>query len=341
MVWVVRSGVPLCAPAFSCAPLCSPVRPCVLLCAPVFSCAPLCSPVRAVKCPVSLAALFCCDPMAFALGQHPPQWAPPAARPTQHPCVWVLAAMGMLSLTLALTSRPTEASVQHRLLRPVSRHVRPGVTAPTARRPHVQSPIRQIPGTEGAVPPPQASAHRPLVSAPEPRSPTAGPFGALGAAAALAGACACALRWLLRGRPSFAPHEARLVAMATATGERAAAAAAQAADQAAVSFTFVAELSPRAYEVEADGTLGLAGCADLLQEVAWRHAEAVNLGSLTEGLIPVLSKLRVEARAARRPKWGEPVRVETWFAQDGRLAARRDWRILAGPRRDAPREEKC
>lgn len=98
----------------------------------------------------------------------------------------------------------------------------------------------------------------------------------------------------------------------------------------APNFTYVDELEPRAYEVGADATLRLDGVADLLQEAAWRHADEVQLASLCEGLIPVLTKIKIKALSCRRPRWGEKVKVETWFAQDGRLAARRDW-ILSAP----------
>eukprot|EP00955_Chlamydomonas_euryale_P097832 365104-Chlamydomonas_euryale.AAC.9 len=39
---------------------------------------------------------------------------------------------------------------------------------------------------------------------------------------------------------------------------------------------------------------------------------------------------RLQIRMPSYPRWAEPVEVETFFAEDGRIGARRDWVVRSG-----------
>eukprot|EP00197_Chlamydomonas_leiostraca_P005602 CAMPEP_0202869348 /NCGR_PEP_ID=MMETSP1391-20130828/12405_1 /ASSEMBLY_ACC=CAM_ASM_000867 /TAXON_ID=1034604 /ORGANISM="Chlamydomonas leiostraca, Strain SAG 11-49" /LENGTH=347 /DNA_ID=CAMNT_0049549661 /DNA_START=114 /DNA_END=1158 /DNA_ORIENTATION=+ len=105
--------------------------------------------------------------------------------------------------------------------------------------------------------------------------------------------------------------------------------------------SFTADLSSfseqhriRGYEVRPDQRATIVTIANLLQEVAGNHAVGMwgrtdngfaNLPSMKD-LIFVMTRLQI--RMQQYPKWGDIVTVETYFSEEGRLAARRDWRIL-------------
>uniref|UniRef100_A0A1J0AJ11 Acyl-[acyl-carrier-protein] hydrolase n=1 Tax=Dunaliella tertiolecta TaxID=3047 RepID=A0A1J0AJ11_DUNTE len=89
----------------------------------------------------------------------------------------------------------------------------------------------------------------------------------------------------------------------------------------------------RGYEVDANQRTTIVTIADLLQEIAGNHAVGMwgrtdtgfaNLPSVKD-LIFVMSRLQIKMH--QYPRWGDMVTVETYFSADGRLAARRDWRI--------------
>lgn len=68
------------------------------------------------------------------------------------------------------------------------------------------------------------------------------------------------------------------------------------------------------------------GILEMLQDSAWRHAEALGLGYShldRESLLWVLSRLDVHI--TRMPQWGETVRLETWPTGTHRLFALREF----------------
>ncbi|KDD73325.1 acyl-ACP thioesterase [Helicosporidium sp. ATCC 50920] len=97
-------------------------------------------------------------------------------------------------------------------------------------------------------------------------------------------------------------------------------------------------LGVRAYEVGPDQRMTVLTVANLLQEAAGNHAVAMWGRSesgfasdprLTElGLIFVMARLCIDMR--RYPRWGELVRMETWFQAAGRVGAERQWLLQAG-----------
>lgn len=95
--------------------------------------------------------------------------------------------------------------------------------------------------------------------------------------------------------------------------------------------SFYAEHRVRGYEAGPDQRATVVTIANLLQEVAGNHAVGLwgrtdsgfaNLPSMKD-LIFVMTRLQL--RMECYPRWGDIVGVETYFALDGRLAARRDW----------------
>lgn len=96
---------------------------------------------------------------------------------------------------------------------------------------------------------------------------------------------------------------------------------------------FVEEHRIRGYEVHPDQRATLVTIANLLQEIAGNHAVGMwgradngfaNIPSMKD-LIFVMTRLQI--RMLSYPKWGDIVQVETYFTDEGRLAARRDWVI--------------
>ncbi len=83
------------------------------------------------------------------------------------------------------------------------------------------------------------------------------------------------------------------------------------------------------YEVDAKNKASLQSFCNFLQESAWNHAEALNLGYshlIGNNQIWVLSRLLIKVHAF--PMWGDTIFVETWAKRTGRLFAYRDFHIL-------------
>lgn len=87
----------------------------------------------------------------------------------------------------------------------------------------------------------------------------------------------------------------------------------------------------RGNEVGPDQRTNMISIATLLQEVASNHAVAM-WGRSTEGfasdpsmsgLIFVMTRLQIQME--RYPRWGDIIEIKTWFQEDGKLAAQRDW----------------
>ncbi|HET6440285.1 MAG TPA: acyl-ACP thioesterase domain-containing protein [Anaeromyxobacter sp.] len=84
------------------------------------------------------------------------------------------------------------------------------------------------------------------------------------------------------------------------------------------------------YEVDAFGQLSVPALTGFLAEAAGRHATALGVGIdalMNRGLTWVLVRQRVEV--LRAPRLHEELTVETWPSGIDRLAAIRDFRVLA------------
>jgi fatty acyl-ACP thioesterase A len=73
--------------------------------------------------------------------------------------------------------------------------------------------------------------------------------------------------------------------------------------------------------------------ANLLQEVAGNHAVALwgrtDAGYATDPIMVarnlIFAATRIQIQMDEYPKWGDMVQVETWFQEEGRVAATRNW----------------
>ncbi|KAI7839418.1 hypothetical protein COHA_006819 [Chlorella ohadii] len=95
--------------------------------------------------------------------------------------------------------------------------------------------------------------------------------------------------------------------------------------------SFVEQHRIRGNEVGPDQRMNMISVATLLQEAASNHAVAM-WGRSTEGfasdpsmkgLIFVMTRMQIQME--HYPRWGDVVQIETWFQEDGKLAAQRDW----------------
>lgn len=92
----------------------------------------------------------------------------------------------------------------------------------------------------------------------------------------------------------------------------------------------------KGHEAGPDQKATVVTIANILQEVAGNHAvgmwgrASVGFAALPNypDLIFVMTRLQI--RMKKYPVWGQLVEVETYFAEEGRLAARRDWTIRDG-----------
>ncbi|WIA17235.1 hypothetical protein OEZ85_014109 [Tetradesmus obliquus] len=96
---------------------------------------------------------------------------------------------------------------------------------------------------------------------------------------------------------------------------------------------FIEEFRIRGNEAGPDQRANIITIANLLQEVGGNHGVAM-WGRANSGFaaMPGMDHLifvatRMQIRMEAYPKWGDLVRLETYFAEDGRLTTRRDWRI--------------
>eukprot|EP00775_Hariotina_reticulata_P013323 gene13323-13452_t len=96
---------------------------------------------------------------------------------------------------------------------------------------------------------------------------------------------------------------------------------------------FVEEFRIRGNEAGPDQRANIITMANLLQEIGGNHGVAM-WGRSSSGFaaMPGMDHLifvatRMQIRMKSYPSWGEMVRLETYFAEDGRLAIRRDWNI--------------
>lgn len=98
---------------------------------------------------------------------------------------------------------------------------------------------------------------------------------------------------------------------------------------------FLEEHRIRGYEVGPDQQTTIVTMANLLQEVAGNHAVALwgrtDAGYATDPIMVerhlIFAATRIQIRMNKYPKWGDLVQIETWFQEEGRIAACRNWII--------------
>lgn len=81
------------------------------------------------------------------------------------------------------------------------------------------------------------------------------------------------------------------------------------------------------YQVHPDGKISLTSLADLLQEIAWRHADSADFGRnlVDKQLMWALSRL--EIKVEKFPKWGQSIQLFTGGRGADKLFAFREFLV--------------
>lgn len=92
-------------------------------------------------------------------------------------------------------------------------------------------------------------------------------------------------------------------------------------------FQFAKEFEVLSFQIDPSGQLRWASLADLLQEVAWKHADSRDFGKVLfeKGYMWVLSRFEIEVR--KQPSWGETIKIETAGRGINKLFALREFRV--------------
>lgn len=92
-------------------------------------------------------------------------------------------------------------------------------------------------------------------------------------------------------------------------------------------FQFTREFEVGSFQVHPNGQISLTSLADLMQEIAWRHADSADFGRnlLDSHQMWVLSRL--EIRVLKFPKWGDRIRIFTGGRGSEKLFAFREFLV--------------
>jgi medium-chain acyl-[acyl-carrier-protein] hydrolase len=92
-------------------------------------------------------------------------------------------------------------------------------------------------------------------------------------------------------------------------------------------FQYTREFEVGSYQVQPNGNLRLTSLGDLLQEIAWKHADSGDFGRnlLDSQQMWVLSRL--EIRVDQFPKWGDRIRIFTGGRGADKLFAFREFLV--------------
>jgi len=92
-------------------------------------------------------------------------------------------------------------------------------------------------------------------------------------------------------------------------------------------FQFTRKFEVGSYQVHPDGNIRITSLADLLQEIAWRHADSGDFGRnlLENKQMWVLSRL--EIKVYKFPKWGDKIRIFTGGRGTEKLFAFREFLV--------------
>lgn len=92
-------------------------------------------------------------------------------------------------------------------------------------------------------------------------------------------------------------------------------------------FQYSKEFEVLSFQVDPKGNLRWASLGDLLQEVAWKHADSRDFGQalFDKGLVWVLSRFHIEVK--KMPRWGDKIKVETAGRGVSKLFALREFSV--------------
>lgn len=94
-------------------------------------------------------------------------------------------------------------------------------------------------------------------------------------------------------------------------------------------FQFEKKFEVLSFQIDPEGRLRLSALADLMQEVAWKHANSRDFGKVLfeQGYIWVLSRFEITVR--RMPSWGEEIIVKTAGRGIDKLFALREFLVVS------------
>lgn len=94
-------------------------------------------------------------------------------------------------------------------------------------------------------------------------------------------------------------------------------------------FQFEKKFEVLSFQIDPEGRLRMSALADLMQEVAWKHADSRDFGKVLfdQGYIWVLS--RFEITVHRMPSWGEEIIVKTAGRGIDKLFALREFLVIS------------
>lgn len=81
------------------------------------------------------------------------------------------------------------------------------------------------------------------------------------------------------------------------------------------------------YQVNPDGNISLTSLADLLQEIAWKHADSADFGQNLRSSNQIWILSRLEIKVEKFPKWGDSVQLFTGGRGADKLFAFREFLV--------------
>lgn len=95
-------------------------------------------------------------------------------------------------------------------------------------------------------------------------------------------------------------------------------------------FQYSKDFEVLSFQVDPQGKLRWASLGDLLQEVAWKHADSRDFGQtlFDKGLVWILSRFHIEVK--KMPRWGDKIKVETAGRGVSKLFALREFSVTDG-----------
>jgi acyl-ACP thioesterase len=92
-------------------------------------------------------------------------------------------------------------------------------------------------------------------------------------------------------------------------------------------FQFEKEFEVLSFQIDPSGKLRWASLVDLLQEVAWKHADSRDFGKVLfdKGYMWILSRFEIEVYM--KPSWGETIKIETAARGINKLFALREFKV--------------
>lgn len=92
-------------------------------------------------------------------------------------------------------------------------------------------------------------------------------------------------------------------------------------------FQFTKAFEVGSYQVDPDGKISLSSLADLLQEIAWNHADSADFGRNLTASQLMWALSRLDIKVFQFPKWGEEITLFTGGRGADKLFAFREFMV--------------